>query len=59
MKKIPSSFMGYKKDVVNEILNKQDNILNTQKKDIEYLKGEINRLEKDLNKNQITTKCCD
>ena len=35
MEKIPTGFMGYKKEVVNNIIEKQNNLLKTQQKDID------------------------
>ena len=49
MEKIPSSFMGYKKEIVEEIINKKDALLLTQRQDINYLRTEIDKLEKSLN----------
>ena len=49
MEKIPSSFMGYKKEIVEEIINKKDALLFTQRQDINYLRTEIDKLEKSLN----------
>lgn len=48
MENIPSSFMGYNKQAVNELIQKKDSILSTQKKDINYLRNEITRLEKQI-----------
>jgi len=50
MDNIPSSFMGYNKEKVNEIINQKDNLLSTQKEDINYLRNEISRLEKQIKK---------
>jgi len=50
MENIPSSFIGYNKQAVNDIIEKKDSLLSTQKKDINYLRNEITRLE-----NQIKT----
>lgn len=47
MDNIPSSFIGYNKQAVDEIIKQKDNKLNTQQKDIDYLRNEILRLEKD------------
>lgn len=48
MEKIPTSFMGYKKQAVNDILKEHERVNNTQKQDIKYLRSEISRLEKQL-----------
>lgn len=50
MEKIPSSFMGYRKDIVEDIINRKDALLFTQRQDINYLRNEIDRLEKSLKK---------
>ena len=50
MEKIPSSFMGYKKDIVKEIIEQKDILLDAQQKDIEYLRNEITKLEKNIQK---------
>lgn len=47
MDNIPSSFIGYNKQAVNEIIKQKDNKLNMQQKDINYLRNEILRLERD------------
>lgn len=49
MGNIPTSFMGYNKQIVDDILTKKDFELNTQQKDINYLRNEISRLEKNTN----------
>ena len=43
---IPTSFIGYKKEVVNEIIKEKDNKLSVQQKDIEYLRKQVTDLEK-------------
>ena len=45
-KNIPSSFMGYNRDIVNKILEEKDSLLETQRQDIEYLRKELSRFEK-------------
>ena len=50
MEKIPTSFMGYRKDVVKEIINQKDTLLESQQRDIEYLRNELSKLEKRVNK---------
>ena len=52
MENIPSSFIGYNKTIVNDILNQKDTILNTQQNDINYLRNEISRLEKNIENNK-------
>ena len=52
MEKIPSSFMGYNKQYVNEIINQKDRLLLTQKQDINYLRSEIDKLEKKIEKSE-------
>ena len=44
-KNIPSSFMGYNRDIVNKILEEKDSLLETQRQDIEYLRKELSRFE--------------
>lgn len=46
MNNIPSSFMGYNKQTVNQIIKEKDNKLSLQQEDINYLRNEILRLEK-------------
>lgn len=48
MENIPSSFIGYKKEVVDDIINQKNSKLSTQQKDINYLRNEINKLEKSI-----------
>ena len=48
MDKLPTSLMGYKKSTGDEILKQKDNLVQTQKKDISYLRSEISRLEKEV-----------
>ncbi len=43
---IPTSFIGYKKEVVNEIIKEKDNKLSVQQKDIDYLRKQVTDLEK-------------
>ncbi|MBQ7466551.1 MAG: hypothetical protein IJS74_00605 [Clostridia bacterium] len=43
---IPSSFMGYNKDAVRKLLQEKDELLETQRQDIEYLRKELSRFEK-------------
>ena len=45
---IPSSFIGYKKASVNQILNEKNKLLETQNQDIEYLRNENKKLKKQL-----------
>lgn len=49
MNNIPSSFIGYNKQAVNQIIKEKDNKLSLQQKDIDYLRNEILRLEKSSN----------
>lgn len=49
MENIPSSFMGYNKDAVNDIITEKDNKLKTQQNDINYLRGQIEELENRMN----------
>ena len=56
MNNIPSSFMGYNKQAVDEIIKEKDNKLVTQQEDINYLRGEILKLEKNSKKNKDTKK---
>lgn len=46
MDNIPSSFIGYNKQAVNEIIKQKDDKLSLQQKDINYLRNEILRLER-------------
>lgn len=46
MNNIPSSFIGYNKQAVNEIIKQKDDKLSLQQKDINFLRNEIERLEK-------------
>lgn len=46
---IPSSFRGYNKESVNKILKEKDALLETQRQDIEYLRNELSRFEKNKN----------
>lgn len=48
MNNIPSSFMGYNKQAVNQIIKEKDNKLSLQQEDINYLRNEILRLEKTI-----------
>ena len=43
---IPTSFIGYNKDAVNEIIKQKDSKLSTQQKDIDYLRKQVENLEK-------------
>ena len=45
-KNIPSAFMGYKREAVDNLLKEKDALLETQREDIEYLRKELNRYEK-------------
>ena len=54
MKNIPSSFMGYNRQSVNKIIKDKDDKLNTQQKDIDYLRGEITKLEKQISNQKNT-----
>ena len=58
MNNIPSSFMGYNKQAVDEIIKEKDNKLVTQQEDINYLRGEILKLEKNSKKNKDTKNKC-
>ena len=49
MENIPSSFMGYNKEVVKEIIKSKDNKLKTQQQDINYLRGQIDSLQTQIN----------
>ena len=44
-KNIPSSFMGYNKTAVNNIIKEKDTRLETQQNDINYLRGQIEKLQ--------------
>lgn len=48
MDNIPSSFIGYNKQAVNEIIKQKDDKLSLQQKDINYLRNEILRLERSV-----------
>ena len=48
MENIPSSFMGYNRESVKKIIKEKDNKLSVQQKDIDYLRGEITKLEKQI-----------
>ncbi len=50
MENIPSSFMGYNKQAVNDIIKQKDDLLVTQQKDINYLRGQLDKLEKEKQK---------
>lgn len=50
MEKIPSSFIGYNKHYIDNLLNEKDTLLSTQKQDICYLRSEVERLEKKIKK---------
>lgn len=52
MENIPSSFMGYNKETVDEILSQKNSKLNLQQEDINYLRKEISRLEKSIKQGQ-------
>ena len=54
-KNIPSSFRGYNKATVNEILKEKDALLETQRQDIEYLRNELSRFEKNKNEKSQTS----
>ena len=43
---IPSSFIGYNKKTVDELLKEKDSLLETQRQDIEYLRRELSKLQK-------------
>ena len=52
---IPSSFLGYKREVVDKLLREKDALLETQREDIKYLRKELSRFEnhkKDKNQSQ-------
>ena len=46
MQNIPTSFIGYQKEMVNQIIAEKDNRLKTQQEDINYLRSEVSKLEK-------------
>jgi len=48
---IPSSFIGYNKNTVKQILNQKNQLLKTQKEDIDYLRQENLKLKKQVKKN--------
>ena len=48
MENIPSSFLGYNKDAVKELINKKNSLLKTQQEDINYLRKENLKLKKKL-----------
>lgn len=50
MENIPSSFIGYNKRSVNEIIKQKNDKLKTQQQDINYLRNQITRLEKSAKK---------
>lgn len=50
MENIPSSFMGYNKRSVNELIKQKDDKLKTQQQDIDYLRNQISKLEKTAKK---------
>ena len=52
-KNIPSSFIGYNKQAVEEILKEKNALLKTQKEDINYLRNENKKLKKQLKKEDI------
>ena len=52
MENIPSSLIGYNKDAVDNLLNKKNNLLRTQQKDIEYLRQENKKLKSKLKTRQ-------
>ena len=56
MENIPSSFIGYKKEVVDDIINQKNSKLSTQQKDINYLRNEINKLEKSIQTKNLILK---
>lgn len=41
MDKIPNSFLGYNKKVVDDMIKEKDNKLSVQQKDINYLRKEL------------------
>lgn len=43
---IPTSFFGYKRETVDRLLKEKNELLETQKQDIEYLRKELSRFEK-------------
>ncbi|MBQ3158677.1 MAG: hypothetical protein IJB98_03185 [Clostridia bacterium] len=52
MEKIPSSLIGYNKQCVDDIINQKDNCIITQKQDINYLRNEVERLEKRIKESE-------
>ena len=45
---IPSSFMGYNKNAVDELINKKNSQLNIQQQDINYLRNENSKLKQQI-----------
>ena len=54
MEKIPSSFIGYNKTVVKDLINQKNNLLKTQQKDIDYLRQENKKLKSKIKSKQQT-----
>ena len=52
MNRIPTSIIGYKKSAVNAIIKQKDELNDAQRKDIDYLRSEISRLEKEIKKSK-------
>ena len=48
MDKLPSSFIGYNKQAVDNLLNQKNQLLKTQQKDIDYLRQENTKLKSRL-----------
>lgn len=55
MRNIPSSFIGYNKQAVDNIIKQKDDKLSMQQKDINFLRDEILRLEKTVKINKKNT----
>ena len=52
MENIPSSLIGYNKEAVNNIIMQKNNQLETQQKDIDFLREENKRLKRKLKSRQ-------
>ena len=48
METLPSSFLGYNKKAVHELIKEKNNKLKTQQSDINYLRTENLKLKKQL-----------
>ena len=47
---LPTSLIGYKKEAVDKILEEKDKQISAKQDDIDYLRSEISRLEKEIKK---------